>query len=112
MGQFLWNKTCHETPTNFNFSDLGVALDAAIHDELVVCSEEQTRFMLDDTDEFYIEDNSLVWPLLNLTLSYAFYCIDMIDDFIAPKALICYGAVSEENKVYFCLGNNKDARIY
>lgn len=104
-GQFLWNKTCQETETNFNFSDVGVSLDAVIHDEVVECNEEQTRFMLDETDEFYVEDNNLVWPLLNLTMNYAFYCIDMIDDFTAAKALICYGAIAEENRVFFCSGN-------
>lgn len=107
-GQFLRNKTC-ETMTmeaSFNFSVMGVDETARIQDGIVECSGEgQSRFMLDETDEFYVEGNSLVWPFLNLTVSYSYYCVDMIDDLSTPKALICYGAPGEEDKMFYCSGN-------
>lgn len=103
-GHFLANRTCEVTEMDLDFSDLGVDRDAPIQHEVVKCDESQSRFLLDSTDEFYVEENNLVWPLLNLTVSHAFYCIDMIDDFAAPKALMCYGGAPEESKVHFCSG--------
>lgn len=103
-GHFLANRTCEVTEVDLDFSDLGVDRDAPIQHEVVKCDESQSRFLLDSTDEFYVEENNLVWPLLNLTVSHAFYCIDMIDDFEAPKALMCYGGVPEDSKVHFCSG--------
>lgn len=97
-GQFLLNKTCEVAEGYF---DLGV--EAPVQEGMVECSDDQTRFVLDETDEFYVEGSNLVWPLLNLSLSYEQYCIEMIDELTTPKALICYGAV-EESKVY-CSGN-------
>lgn len=104
-GQYLLNKTCRATEAAFNFSDVGLGFDVLVQDGIVVCGEDQERYMLDETDEFYIQDNDLVWPLLNLTLSYVYYCIDMIDDLTTSKALICYGTVLEENKLVFYSGN-------
>lgn len=105
-GQFLMNRTCRETEDEFDFSELGVDPGAPIQDEVVTCGEGQTRFMLDSTDEFFVdEENNLVWPLINSSVSYMFYCIDMIDDIGAPKALMCYGELIEDNRLYYCLGN-------
>lgn len=103
-GQFLSNRTCQKTENQLDFSGLGVELDAPIQDGVVKCDESQSRFLLDGTDGFYIEDNNLVWPLLNLTTSYVFYCVDMIDDFDAAKALLCYGGAPDDNIVHFCSG--------
>lgn len=106
-GQFLRNKTCEvaDGAGYFDFSGVGVGVDLPIHDQIVECSDEQSRFMLDETDEFYVEGNNLVWPLLNLSISYVQYCIDMIDELTTPKALICYGAVVDENRVFYYSGN-------
>lgn len=90
-GHFLTNRTCQVTDNKLDFSSLGVDPGARIQDGIVQCEESDTRFLLEKPDNFTITRNRLELenPNFRLSLHYSRYCVDMIDDFTAPKALVC-----------------------
>lgn len=101
--QYLVNRTCHETQQKFNFSDIGVNFDIRIQDGIVKCRENEARFLL-ESYEFLIKNNNLQWSVVNATIHYSRYCVDMIEDFAAPKALVCYKEAVQEFRVHHSSG--------
>lgn len=107
QGEFLMNRLCKETEIEVDFSAIGVSPDARIHDGVVQCSESEERFLLEKSDNFYIKaDNQLVFPQMNLTIPYTHYCVEMIENFTDPQALICYRAQEEEAMTHNSAGKH------
>lgn len=104
-GEFLINRLCKKTEIEVDFSAIGVSPEARIHDGVVQCSESEARFLLEKSDNFYINtDNQLVFPHMNLTIAYTHYCVEMIENFTDPQALICYGAQEDEARTHNSAG--------
>lgn len=105
-GQYLFNKTCEETHLEFDFSSLGVDPATPVQDGVVQCQENEGRFLLESPyDEFYIEGNNLEWPARNITATFSHYCVDMIENITAPKALFCYAETVQQLLVSNSSGN-------
>lgn len=101
-GMFLTRQVCEKTDMEFDFSAIGVSPEARIHDGVVRCKNSEDRLLLESSDNFYIEDNKLVWPVLdNLSVPYTHYCVDMIENLTAPRALVCYEV---EEKTHYWAG--------